>query len=74
MASIRDIARIAGASPASVSRILGSETQLYCKVGNTDLVSKVDTRDFTKPGATVKMGFEMNKAHFFDPETTKAIR
>ena len=56
-----------------VSELLGAETQLYCKVGNTDLVSKVDARDFTKPGATVKMGFEMNKAHFFDPETTKTL-
>ena len=56
-----------------VSELLGAETQLYCKVGDTDLVSKVDARDFTKPGATVKMGFEMNKAHFFDPETTKTL-
>ena len=56
-----------------VSELLGAETQLYCKVGNTDLVSKVDARDFTKPGAEVKMGFEMNKAHFFDPETTKTL-
>ena len=56
-----------------VSELLGAETQLYCKVGNTDLVSKVDARDFTKPGAEIKMGFEMNKAHFFDPETTKTL-
>ncbi len=56
-----------------VSELLGAETQLYCKVGDTDLVSKVDARDFTKPGATVKMGFEMNKAHFFDPETTMTL-
>lgn len=52
-----------------VSELLGAETQLYTKVGNTELVSKVDARDFTKPGAHVKMGFEMNKAHFFDPES-----
>ena len=56
-----------------VSELLGAETQLYCKVGNTDLVSKVDARDFTKPGAKVRMGFEMNKSHFFDPETQKAV-
>ena len=56
-----------------VSELLGAETQLYCKVGDTDLVSKVDARDFTKPGAEIKMGFEMNKAHFFDPETTMTL-
>ena len=56
-----------------VSELLGAETQLYCKVGDTDLVSKVDARDFTKPGSEIKMGFEMNKAHFFDPETTMTL-
>ncbi len=57
----------------TVSELLGSETQLYTKVGNTELVSKVDARDFTKPGAQIKMGFEMNKAHFFDPKTEKTL-
>lgn len=57
----------------TVSELLGSETQLYTKVGNIELVSKVDARDFTKPGAQIKMGFEMNKAHFFDPKTEKTL-
>lgn len=57
----------------TVSELLGAETQLYTKVGSTELVSKVDARDFTKPGTKVKMGFEMNKAHFFDPETEKTL-
>lgn len=56
-----------------VSELLGAETQLYTKVGDTELVSKVDARDFTKPGTEVRMGFEMNKAHFFDPETEKVV-
>ena len=56
-----------------VSELLGAETQLYTKVGNTELVSKVDARDYTKPGTEIKMGFEMNKAHFFDNETEKTI-
>lgn len=57
----------------TVSELLGAETQLYTKVGDTELVSKVDARDYTKPGTKIKMGFEMNKAHFFDPETEKAV-
>ena len=56
-----------------VSELLGAETQLYTKVGNTELVSKVDARDYTKPGTEIKMGFEMNKAHFFDSQTEKTI-
>lgn len=57
----------------TVSELLGAETQLYTKIGNSELVSKVDARDFTKPGEKIKMGFEMNKAHFFDPETQKTL-
>lgn len=57
----------------SVSELLGAETQLYCTLGQTELVSKVDARDFVKPGAKVKMGFDMNKAHFFDVESEKAL-
>ena len=57
----------------SVSELLGAETQLYCTLGQTELVSKVDARDFVKPGAKVKMGFDMNKAHFFDVESEKTL-
>lgn len=53
----------------SVSELLGAETQLYTTVGKTELVCKVNARDFVKPGNMVKLGFEMNKAHFFDPKT-----
>lgn len=56
-----------------VSELLGAETQLYTRVGSTELVSKVDARDYTKPGTEIKMGFEMNKAHFFDKQTEKTI-
>ncbi len=57
----------------TVSELLGSETQLYTKVGESELVSRVDARDFTKPGSMIQMGFELNKAHFFDAETELAI-
>ncbi|MBP2057367.1 multiple sugar transport system ATP-binding protein [Lactobacillus colini] len=60
-------------STVVVSELLGAETQLYTRIGQTELVSKVDARDFAKPGQKVKMGFEMNKAHFFDPESELAI-
>ena len=57
----------------TVSELLGSETQLYTKVGETELVSKVDARDFTQPGQQLQMGFDMNKGHFFDAQTEKTI-
>ncbi|AUJ30588.1 MAG: ABC transporter ATP-binding protein [Liquorilactobacillus hordei] len=56
-----------------VSELLGAESMLYSKVGQTEFVSKVDARDYMEPGETVDMGFDLNKAHFFDSETELAI-
>jgi multiple sugar transport system ATP-binding protein len=56
-----------------VSELLGSESMLYAKVDATEFVARVDARDYHKPGDTVEMAFDLNKAHFFDKETTDAI-
>lgn len=55
----------------SVSELLGSESHLYCQVGKDEFVAKVDARDYLQTGATVELGFDLNKAHFFDVETEK---
>ena len=57
----------------SVSELLGAESQLYSKVGETEFVCKVDARDFVQPGTKVTMGVDLNKAHFFDPETENSV-
>ncbi|MFC6259582.1 ABC transporter ATP-binding protein [Levilactobacillus fujinensis] len=56
-----------------VSELLGADSQLYSKVGNTEFVSKVNARDFEKPGAHVKMGFDLNKAHYFDKDSELSV-
>lgn len=56
-----------------VSELLGAESMLYSKIGNTEFVSRVDARDFHKPGEKVRLAFNLNKAHFFDNNTDKAI-
>ncbi|MEG3277934.1 sn-glycerol-3-phosphate ABC transporter ATP-binding protein UgpC [Streptococcus suis] len=56
-----------------VSELLGAETMLYSKVGNTEFVSRVDARDYHNPGDKVRLTFNLNKAHFFDDETDQAI-
>lgn len=61
-------------SEVVVSELLGSETMLYSKVGDTEFVARVDARDYHTPGDTVKLGFNMNKVHFFDAETELVIR
>ena len=61
-------------SEVVVSELLGAETMLYSKVGDTEFIARVDARDYHNPGETVELGFNMNKAHFFDPETELVIR
>lgn len=57
-----------------VSELLGAETMLYTKIGDTEFVSKVDARDFHEPGEMVDLSFNLNKAHFFDKNTEEVIK
>lgn len=61
-------------STVVVSELLGSTIQLYQKVDGTEFVAIVNARDYHTPGDKVTMGFDVNKAHFFDKDTTNAIR
>ena len=61
-------------STVVVSELLGSTIQLYQKVDGTEFVAIVNARDYHTPGDKVKMGFDVSKAHFFDKDTTNAIR
>lgn len=60
-------------STVSVSELLGATEQLYLKADDTEYVANVNARDFHNPGDHVKMGFDVNKAHFFNKDTTMAI-
>lgn len=57
-----------------VSELLGSETMLYVKVGDTEFASRVDARDFHNPGEQVELTFNVSKGHFFDATTEKRIK
>jgi len=56
-----------------VSELLGAESMLYTKTGDIEFISKVDARDFHRPGAMIDLAFDMNKAHFFDKNTETVI-
>lgn len=56
-----------------VSELMGSESMLYSRTGTTDFIAKVNSRDYHEPGDTLKMAFEMTKAHYFDDETEETI-
>ena len=56
-----------------VSELLGAETMLYTKIGSTEFISKVDARDFHRPGEVIDLAFNINKAHFFDKTSENVI-
>lgn len=61
-------------SEVVVSELLGAEIMLYTKLGTTEFISRVDARDFYKPGEVVDLAFNINKAHFFDVATEQVIK
>lgn len=57
-----------------VSELLGAETNVYAKVGDCDLVAKVSARADINMGDVIEVAFDMNKVHFFDPESELRIK
>ncbi len=53
---------------------LGHEMQLYLSgIGTKSVVARLDSRSGFNKNSTVKLAIDMNKAHFFDKETTLSI-
>ncbi|QOQ79988.1 ABC transporter ATP-binding protein [Aerococcus urinaeequi] len=57
-----------------VSELLGPETMLYLKLGQTEYVASVSARDTFEAGDKVALTFNITKGHFFDLATEQAIR
>jgi multiple sugar transport system ATP-binding protein len=57
-----------------VAELMGAETFLYSSVSGQEFIARVDSRTEAKSGHTVELALDMNKSHFFDPETEKRIR
>lgn len=57
-----------------VSELLGAESMLYTKTGQTEFVTRVDARDFHNPGEIIDLSFNINKGHFFDTESENVIK
>ena len=57
-----------------VAELLGSETNIFAKVGNHDVIAKVDARTDIHIGDEITLGFDMNKIHFFDMDSEERIR
>jgi multiple sugar transport system ATP-binding protein len=52
---------------------MGSEVYLYLLVGQTQFVSRVDSRTEVQPNYVLDVSFNMDKMHAFDPETQQSI-
>ncbi len=52
---------------------MGSEVYLYLLNGQTQFVSRVDSRTEVQPNYILDVSFNMDKMHVFDPETQQSI-
>jgi multiple sugar transport system ATP-binding protein len=58
-----------------IIELLGSETYLYMTTSGKDenFIARVDPRTTSRGGDKIKVGFDVNRLHFFDVETEKTI-
>jgi multiple sugar transport system ATP-binding protein len=57
-----------------VAELLGAETLIYTTVNTQPIVARVNARADVHMGDEIELAFDMNKCHFFDPETQLRIR
>lgn len=56
------------------AELLGYDYNLLFTIGANQLVSRIKAVNVLHPGDKVKLNFEMEKAHFFDKDTTVRIK
>ena len=57
-----------------VTEMMGAETYLYLQIAGATFIARVNARSTSQAEDTVKIGFDVNRMHFFDKETELAIR
>jgi multiple sugar transport system ATP-binding protein len=57
-----------------VAELTGAELLVYSTLGEQDFVARLDSRGDVRPGDTLELAFDLNKAHFFDAETEVRVR
>jgi multiple sugar transport system ATP-binding protein len=58
-----------------IVELMGSETYLYLKTSGKDdnIIARVDPRSTARGGDKIRVAFDANRLHFFDPETFNTI-
>ncbi len=57
-----------------ISELLGAETNIYTSVDGDSVIASVTARDDLAPGQPLKLAFDMNHCHLFDPDTELIIK
>ena len=57
-----------------VSEPMGAETFLYLNTGATSFVAKVRSTDRYEINQNIKLHFELERVHFFDPDTKNILK
>jgi len=57
-----------------VVEFLGNELQLHLNADGKPFVARVSTETRTRPGAPIRVGFDLRKMHVFDRATEAALR
>ncbi|WP_413375598.1 ABC transporter ATP-binding protein [Alkalihalobacillus sp. 1P02AB] len=57
-----------------VAELMGSETYLYTKIENQDLIARIPSRTDLSSGADLLLTLDMDKIHFFDVKTENRIQ
>ena len=56
-----------------ITEMMGAETYLYLKCGDTSITARVSPSSTAHPGDTIKVGLDPNRIHLFDKETERTI-
>lgn len=56
-----------------VAELLGAETNIYTLVHESNICASVDARTNIHIGDNLQLTLDMNKVHFFDPETQQSL-
>lgn len=57
-----------------VAELLGAETHIYTTIAGHEVSASVDARYDIKLGQKIELVMDMNKCHFFDPESEERLK
>ncbi len=57
-----------------VAELLGADSNIYAKLGSSDIVAKVKARDDIHIGDDIELAFDLKNVHFFDPKSELRLK